>query len=140
MLPGVMVKELAITVSSSDDSYMPKNITLSAGSSENSLREIKKVTVPRDTSGKVILLQNLVVEHRFVQVNFKGCHSDGCDVRVRGLHVKGYKYVEGASLLRGQVCWGGREGGRGIGMQLSAEGVRVYITVQLPLCLSRPTQ
>lgn len=47
MLPGVMVKELAISVDSNDDSYMPRNIAILVGSSESSLKEIKTVTVPR---------------------------------------------------------------------------------------------
>ena len=47
MLPGVKVKELAIGVSSNDDSYMPKSIVVSAGNAESHLREIKNVTVPR---------------------------------------------------------------------------------------------
>lgn len=91
MLAGVMVKELSISVKSSDDSYMPKTVTVSVGNHETSLREIKKVTISRDTVGKVILIQNLPSEYHLVQINFKGCHNDGCDVRVHGLHIKGCK-------------------------------------------------
>ena len=47
MLRGVLVKELAITVDSSDDSYMPKNITVMVGNSESSLKELKSLQVPR---------------------------------------------------------------------------------------------
>ena len=91
MLPGVMVKDLSISVNSSDDSYMPKNLTVSVGNTEGGLREIKKLTVPRETVGKFVLLQNLSTEYRYIQINIKGCHNDGCDVRVRGLHIKGCK-------------------------------------------------
>ena len=91
MLPGVMVKDLAISVSSADDSYMPKSLTVSVGNSESSLKEIKKLTVPRETSGKFVVIQNLSMEYRYVQINIRGCHNDGCDVRIRGLHIKGCK-------------------------------------------------
>jgi hypothetical protein len=94
MLPGVMVKELSVTVKSSDDSYMPKLFTISVGQTENSLnslKEIKRVSVPRDTTGVFVLAKNLSQEYRIVQINIKGCHNDGCDARIRGLQVKGCK-------------------------------------------------
>ena len=47
MLPGVMLKELAISVSSNDDSYMPKNLVVQVGNREGSLREVKTLTIPR---------------------------------------------------------------------------------------------
>lgn len=91
MLPGVMVKELAVSVNSSDDSYMPKVFTVSVGNQEGSLKEMKRLNVPRETVGKLVLLRNLSSEYCYVQINIKGCHNDGCDVRIRGLHVKGCK-------------------------------------------------
>ena len=101
MVPGVIVKELSISVNSSDDSYMPKSIVVSMGTSESNLREVKKSNIPRDTLGKCNLIKNLAKEYRIIQINIKGCHNDGCDVRVRGLHIKGYKYVIG----RGKLGW-----------------------------------
>lgn len=47
MLPGVIVKELAIAVNATDNSFMPKDLTVSAGYSEAGLRELKTVTVPK---------------------------------------------------------------------------------------------
>ena len=47
MLPGVMLKELAVAVDSNDDSYMPKTIVVQVGNSESSLRDFKTHTVPR---------------------------------------------------------------------------------------------
>ena len=47
MLPGVMVKELAISVNSNDDSYMPKNIAILVGNHEGKLKEVKTLSVPR---------------------------------------------------------------------------------------------
>ena len=91
MLPGMAVRELAVSVQSGDDSYMPRTIAVSVGSSEHRLAEIKTVQVPRDKTGPVLLVRNLGRVYQYVQVNVRGCHSDGCDCRVRGLHVKGTK-------------------------------------------------
>lgn len=91
MLPGMALRELAVSVQSSDDSYMPRTIVISVGSSDQHLAEIKTVQVPRGKTGPVVLLRNLARVYQCVQVNIRGCHSDGCDCRVRGLHVKGSK-------------------------------------------------
>jgi hypothetical protein len=94
MLPGIAVRELAISVQSSDDSYMPRTIVISVGNSEQRLSEIKTVQVPRDKTGSVVLVKNLGRVYRSVQVNVRACHSDGCDVKIRGIHVKGSKCVQ----------------------------------------------
>lgn len=47
MIPGVLLKELAVGVDSNDDSYLPKNISLLVGNSESNLKELKAVIVPR---------------------------------------------------------------------------------------------
>ena len=47
MLPGVVVKELAVAVDTSDDSYMPKELAVMVGNSESGLKEVKTVNVPR---------------------------------------------------------------------------------------------
>lgn len=91
MCSGVMVKELALSIKSSDDSYMPKLLTISVGNTENALREIKRLTVPRETTGKFVLIRNIASECRIVQINIKGCHNDGCDARIHALLVKGCK-------------------------------------------------
>ena len=93
MLPGMTVRELSVTVDSSDDSYMPRTIVVLVGNVEKQLQEIKTVHVPRDKTGPVVLVKNLGGVYHFVQINIRACHSDGCDVKIRGLHVKGSKYV-----------------------------------------------
>lgn len=47
MLPGVLLKELSISVSSNDDSYMPKSLAVLVGNREGALKEIKTPTIPR---------------------------------------------------------------------------------------------
>ena len=91
MLPGVTVRELAVRVDSSDDSYMPRTITIAVGNVESQLREIKTVQIPREKTGEAVLVRNLGRIYRYVQINFRTCHSDGCDVKIRELHIKGVK-------------------------------------------------
>ena len=50
MLPGIRLKELAVAVNSSDDSYMPKIMTVSVGNSPLHMREVKSHTIPRSAS------------------------------------------------------------------------------------------
>ena len=99
MLPGVVVKELAISVLSSDDSYLPKLITVSGGNSDSSQKELKRTNISRDTSGRVVLIRNVTMEYKYIQINFKGCHSDGCDVRIRGLYLKGCRCVKMVTMV-----------------------------------------
>ena len=47
MIPGVLLKELAISVNSSDDSYMPKNLAVLVGNREGALKEVKSLIIPR---------------------------------------------------------------------------------------------
>jgi len=47
MKSHVVVKTLSIHVESSDSSYMPEYITVSAGSNVRNFREIKEVRIPR---------------------------------------------------------------------------------------------
>ena len=85
-----MVKELAMIVNQSDDSYMPKKVAVLVGNSEANLRDLKEVEVPRNLTGKFVIAKG-IRSYRYVQISIRGCHSDGCDTRVRGILVKGYK-------------------------------------------------
>ena len=89
--PGIRVKELSISVDSTDESYMPNQIAVMVGNISSSLREIKSVSIPKEFTGKYILVRNLGAIYKYIQVNIKRCHRDGCDTRVRGIHVKGCK-------------------------------------------------
>lgn len=91
MLPGMTVRELAVTVDTRDESYMPRTIVVSVGNTENSLSDVRTVHVPRDKTGSVVLVKGLGRVYQYVQVNIKACHNDGCDVKIRGIHVKGSK-------------------------------------------------
>ena len=47
MLPGIRLKELAVAVQSSDDSYMPRVMAVSVGDSPTLLKEVRQHNIPR---------------------------------------------------------------------------------------------
>ena len=55
------MKELAIEVMSSDDSYMPKNVAVLVGNSENKMKEIKNAIIPRCVTVCVCVCGNVCV-------------------------------------------------------------------------------
>ena len=59
MLPGMTVRELSISVQSSDDSYMPSTVVISVGHSVKNMMEIKTIKIPRDTTGSIVLVRTL---------------------------------------------------------------------------------
>lgn len=65
MVKGVMLKELAVAVDTNDDSYMPKNLSVLVGNSENNLKDIRSVQVPRclvETTVELLLLTPLTYD------------------------------------------------------------------------------
>jgi E3 ubiquitin-protein ligase HERC2 len=63
-------------------------VTVSVGQSLSSAKELHTVHIaPSDT--KVMLLQNLASEQRFVQIDIKACRSGGIDCKVRYLNIIG---------------------------------------------------
>lgn len=47
MRPNVVLKQLSINVGSSDQSYMPQHVVVSAGRDDQNLREISDSRIPR---------------------------------------------------------------------------------------------
>ncbi|XP_064406559.1 zinc finger ZZ-type and EF-hand domain-containing protein 1-like isoform X2 [Halichondria panicea] len=107
LLSGVMIQELAVSVRSGDDSYMPKAISISVGNSESSLKEIKTIQIPRQVNGRHVLMRSISSNYSIIQLNIKSCHSDGCDCRIRGLHIKGCRYKREIepSLMDTMAIW-----------------------------------
>ncbi|XP_066271165.1 zinc finger ZZ-type and EF-hand domain-containing protein 1-like [Branchiostoma lanceolatum] len=107
MKPNVVLKQLAIHVQSSDQSYMPQTVTVSVGKSPTSLHEIKEVRIPSHVTGDVTLLENARMHYPVVQINIRRCHSDGCDTRIHALKTLGYKMSEdrGVSIADASAVW-----------------------------------
>lgn len=59
----VVIKNLSINVASSDSSYMPEHVTVTAGRGVHSLREIKDVRIPSSITGDVVLLKNAKIHY-----------------------------------------------------------------------------
>ena len=89
MLPGIKASEVLLSVNTTDESYMPATVVVSVGNSPHYLKEIKTVNIPKEFTGKYSLIKNINIPYKFIQVNVRRCHRDGCDCRIRGIYVKG---------------------------------------------------
>ena len=89
MLPGIKISEVLLSVNTSDESYMPATVVVSVGNSPHYLKEIRTINIPKEFTGKYSLVKNIHVPYKFIQVNVRRCHRDGCDCRIRGIYVKG---------------------------------------------------
>ncbi|XP_061181596.1 zinc finger ZZ-type and EF-hand domain-containing protein 1-like [Saccostrea echinata] len=104
---NVVIKNLSVTVASSDSSYMPELISVSAGKNFRTLRSIKEVTIPSYITGDVTLLQNTKHYYPIIQINIKRCRNDGCDTRIHGIKTVGYKVIKeaGISVADASAMW-----------------------------------
>ncbi|KAI6654893.1 Zinc finger ZZ-type and EF-hand domain-containing protein 1 [Oopsacas minuta] len=93
MLPQVFIEQLSITISSTDNSYTPRIVEVAAGPTENSLRRVAYKTFLRRGSRcqTEVLLNFTTTYYRIIQINIKECAQDGCDTKIRGLHIQGYR-------------------------------------------------
>ena len=69
MRNNVVIKQLSVSVSASDQSYMPQVITVSVGKNCHSLREIKEVRIPRWELGQLLILlvfQNIILHNWYL--------------------------------------------------------------------------
>ena len=46
----------------------------------------------REHEGRLVLLGGLSRDVKYIQINIKGCHSDGCDCHIRQIYVRGFQY------------------------------------------------
>ncbi|XP_078317573.1 zinc finger ZZ-type and EF-hand domain-containing protein 1-like isoform X2 [Crassostrea virginica] len=104
---NVVIKNLSVTVASSDSSYMPELISVSAGKNFRTLRSIKEVNIPSYITGEVTLLQNMKHYYPIIQINIKRCRNDGCDTRIHGIKTVGYKVIKelGISVADASAMW-----------------------------------
>ncbi|CAH1794732.1 unnamed protein product [Owenia fusiformis] len=105
---NVVIKQLSIGVSASDQSYMPQLVTVSVGkTTHGQLREVKEVRIPSHMTGDVIVFENAKTYYPIIQINIRRCHSDGCDCRIHGLKTLGYRIIKdpGVSVLDASAVW-----------------------------------
>ncbi|XP_006860540.1 PREDICTED: cullin-7 [Chrysochloris asiatica] len=103
MRQGVLLRQLALLVSSEDSSYMPARVVVFGGDSTNSLNtELTSVNV-MPAASRVILLENLNRFWPIIQIRIKRCQQGGIDTRIRGLEVLGPKPTLWP-VFREQLC------------------------------------
>ncbi|XP_073246845.1 zinc finger ZZ-type and EF-hand domain-containing protein 1-like isoform X1 [Porites lutea] len=107
MRPNVVLKQLSINVGSSDQSYMPQHVVVSAGRDDQNLREISDSRIPSQFNGDFVLVENVKIPYPVIQINIRRCHSDGCDTRIRGIKAVGYRVLKskGMSVSDASAVW-----------------------------------
>ena len=91
--PNVVIRQLSINVASSDESYMPQQIVVSAGRDIYHLTGLNDVKIPAHFTGNFSLVENMKAYFPVMQLDIKRCHSDGCDTRIRQVKAIGYRYL-----------------------------------------------
>ncbi|XP_061547027.1 cullin-9 [Phycodurus eques] len=88
---GVVIRQLAILVSSEDSSYMPARILVLGGDDPGNIStELNTVNVTTSAS-RVVLLENMNRFWSIIQIRIKRCQQGGIDTRVHGFEVLGPK-------------------------------------------------
>ncbi|XP_061693307.1 cullin-9 [Syngnathoides biaculeatus] len=88
---GVVIRQLAILVSSEDSSYMPARILVLGGDDPGNINtELNTVNVTTSAS-RVVLLENVNRFWAIIQIRIKRCQQGGIDTRVHGFEVLGPK-------------------------------------------------
>lgn len=107
MRPNVVLKQLSINVGSSDQSYMPQHVVVTAGRDDQNLREISDCRIPSQVNGDFVLVENVKIPYPVIQINIRRCHSDGCDTRIRGIKAVGYRVLKskGMSVSDASAVW-----------------------------------
>ncbi|XP_037350281.1 zinc finger ZZ-type and EF-hand domain-containing protein 1 isoform X1 [Talpa occidentalis] len=107
MKPDVVLRHLSIAVDSTDQSYMPQQVTVAVGRRAGDLQEVRDVHIPSNVTGYVTLLENANISQLYVQINIKRCLSDGCDTRIHGLRAVGFQRVKkiGVSVSDASAIW-----------------------------------
>ncbi|XP_020615974.1 zinc finger ZZ-type and EF-hand domain-containing protein 1-like isoform X2 [Orbicella faveolata] len=103
MRPNVVLKQLSINVGSSDQSYMPQHVVVTAGRDEQNLREISDCRIPSQFNGDFVLVDNVKIPYPVIQINIRRCHSDGCDTRIRGIKAVGYRVLKSKGMSVGDA-------------------------------------
>ncbi|XP_078346247.1 zinc finger ZZ-type and EF-hand domain-containing protein 1-like isoform X2 [Oculina patagonica] len=103
MRPNVVLKQLSINVGSSDQSYMPQHVVVTAGRDEQNLREISDSRIPSQFNGDFVLVENVKIPYPVIQINIRRCHSDGCDTRIRGIKAVGYRVLKSKGMSVGDA-------------------------------------
>uniref|UniRef100_A0A8B9J7I2 HECT domain containing 3 n=1 Tax=Astyanax mexicanus TaxID=7994 RepID=A0A8B9J7I2_ASTMX len=87
MKRGTVVNKLILTVDSTDDTYMPKRVTVFGGEGDN-LKKYSDVTIEDNLIGEVCVLEDMTSHLPIIEIRIEECRDGGIDVRIRGLKIK----------------------------------------------------
>ncbi|RDD38126.1 Zinc finger ZZ-type and EF-hand domain-containing protein 1 [Trichoplax sp. H2] len=107
--PDVELTELSIYVVPVDQSYMPKQVSVSAGFDADSVNIVSTVTIPNSHHGYFkVYERHSNFSYTVFQINIQRCHSGGCDTRIRGIKTIGYRYAKPApelNIVSSSITW-----------------------------------
>ncbi|KAL7849337.1 hypothetical protein SRHO_G00209600 [Serrasalmus rhombeus] len=87
MKRGTVVNKLILTVDSTDDTYMPKRVTVFGGEGDN-LKKYGDVNIDENLIGEVCVLEDMTIHLPIIEIRIEECRDGGIDVRIRGLKIK----------------------------------------------------
>ncbi|XP_026864354.1 E3 ubiquitin-protein ligase HECTD3 isoform X1 [Electrophorus electricus] len=87
MKRGTVVNKLLLTVDSTDDTYMPKRVTVYGGEGDN-LKKYSDITIDDTLIGEVSVLEDMTTHLPVIEIRIEECRDGGIDVRIRGLKIK----------------------------------------------------
>ncbi|XP_066534011.1 E3 ubiquitin-protein ligase HECTD3 isoform X2 [Hoplias malabaricus] len=87
MKRGTVVNKLIITVDSTDDTYMPKKVSVYGGDLDN-LKKYNDISIDEGLIGEVCVLEDMTIHLPIIEIRIEECKDGGIDVRIRGLKIK----------------------------------------------------
>ncbi|KAF4086499.1 hypothetical protein AMELA_G00107190 [Ameiurus melas] len=87
MKRGTVVSKLMLRVDSTDDTYMPKRVTVYGGEGDN-LKKYNDVAIEESLIGEVCVLEDMSTHLPIIEIRIEECKDGGIDVRIRGLKIK----------------------------------------------------
>ncbi|XP_053503338.1 E3 ubiquitin-protein ligase HECTD3 isoform X2 [Ictalurus furcatus] len=87
MKRGTVVSKLMLRVDSTDDTYMPKRVTVYGGEGDN-LKKYSDVAIEDSLIGEVCVLEDMSTHLPIIEIRIEECRDGGIDVRIRGLKIK----------------------------------------------------
>ncbi|XP_026994813.1 E3 ubiquitin-protein ligase HECTD3 isoform X1 [Tachysurus fulvidraco] len=87
MKRGTVVSKLMLRVDSTDDTYMPKHVTVYGGEGDN-LKKYNDLTIEDNLIGEVCVLEDMSTHLPIIEIRIEECRDGGIDVRIRGLKIK----------------------------------------------------
>ncbi|KAF7700466.1 E3 ubiquitin-protein ligase HECTD3 isoform X1 [Silurus meridionalis] len=87
MKRGTVVSKLMLRVDSTDDTYMPKRVTVYGGEGDN-LKKYSDIAIEDNLIGEVCVLEDMSTHLPIIEIRIEECRDGGIDVRIRGLKIK----------------------------------------------------